>query len=260
MKLRLKMNSIKLTLLLFLLGLLTACQGQTLGGKGTTAPSHGLWDRLVKSHVRADGRVDYRGFVRDKALLEDYLQLLSSHPPDWENWSKEEQLAYWINAYNAFTVKLIVDHYPVKSIRDLGPALKIPLINDVWHYQFFEIGGVKTSLDHIEHGILRKEFDEPRIHFAINCASVSCPPLLNEAFFPDKLESQLQKVTLGFVNDPSRNRILAESIQISSIFSWFKEDFTRHGTLIDFLNQYSKVKILRGAKITFLEYDWNLNE
>ncbi len=227
---------------------------------GTTPPSHGLWDQLVKAHVKPDGRVDYRGFVRDKPKLDQYLKLVSENAPDRKTWSKHEQLAYWINAYNAFTVKLIVDHYPVKSIRDLGPGLKIPGIKDVWHYKFFKIGGVESSLDEIEHSILRKEFDEPRIHFAINCASVSCPPLLNEAFVAENLDAQLTKAATAFVNDPTRNKITADQAQISSIFSWFKEDFTTKGSLIDFLNRYSKVRIKPSAKISYLDYNWDLNE
>lgn len=227
---------------------------------GTTPPSHQLWDQLVKAHVKPNGLVDYKGFVREKAKLEIYLKLLSASAPDRKTWSKNQQLAYWINAYNAFTVKLIVDNYPVKSIRDLGPALKIPMIKDVWHYKFFKIGGVESSLDEIEHSILRKEFDEPRIHFAINCASISCPPLLNEAYVAEKIESQLAKVTTSFINNPSQNKIGPDQARISSIFSWFKGDFTKKGSLIDFLNLYSKVKIKSTARITHLDYNWNLNE
>lgn len=244
-----------------LLGILIfSCQSPSLGMAGTTPPSHQIWDQLVKAHVKPNGMVDYKGFIREKSKLESYLKLLSDNAPDRKTWSKNQQLAYWINAYNAFTVKLIVDNYPTKSIRDLGPKLKIPLIKDVWHYQFFKIGGVESSLDEIEHSILRKEFDEPRIHFAINCASVSCPPLLNEAFAAEKLEAQLEKVTLAFINDPIRNKIAADQGRISSIFSWFQGDFTKKGTLIDFLNRYSKVKLKPSAKISYLDYDWNLNE
>lgn len=245
---------------LFLLSTLLSCQSSSLGMAGTTPPSHQIWDQLVKAHVKPNGMVDYKGFIKDKAKLEQYTKLLSENAPDRKTWSKNQQLAYWINAYNAFTVKLIVDNYPTKSIRDLGPKLKIPLIKDVWHYKFFKIGGVESSLDEIEHSILRKEFDEPRIHFAINCASVSCPPLLNEAFVPEKLESQLQKVAITFINDPTRNKITPDAVQISSIFLWFKGDFTKKGSLIDFLNLYSKVKIKSNAKISHLDYNWNLNE
>jgi len=227
---------------------------------GSTPPSHQLWNELLKSNVKPDGQVDYKGFIREKPKLEKYLKLLSENAPDRKTWSKNEQLAYWINVYNAFTVKLIVDFYPTKSIRDLGPRIKIPLIKDVWHYKFFKIAGVEMSLDEVEHSILRKEFEEPRIHFAINCASVSCPPLLNEAFVAVNLENQLTRVTTTFINDPTRNKISSQSAQLSSIFSWFKGDFTKKGTLIEFLNRYSKVKISANARISFLDYNWNLNE
>jgi len=237
-----------------------SCQSPVVGKVGSTPPSHQLWDQLVKTHVKANGLVDYKGFISEKPKLESYLKLLSENAPDRSKWSKNEQLAYWINAYNAYTVKLIVDFYPTKSIRDLGPKLKIPLIKDVWHYKFFKIAGVDMSLDEVEHGILRKEFDEPRIHFAINCASISCPPLLNEAFVADKLEAQLTKVTVAFINDPVRNKLGTQSVQLSSIFSWFTGDFTKKGTLIEFLNKYSKVKIAPNAKVSFLDYNWNLNE
>jgi hypothetical protein len=227
---------------------------------GSTAPSHQLWNELLKSNVKPDGLVDYKGFIREKPKLEKYLKLLSENAPDRKTWSKNEQLAYWINVYNAFTVKLIVDFYPTKSIRDLGPRIKIPLIKDVWHYKFFKIAGVEMSLDEVEHSILRKEFEEPRIHFAINCASVSCPPLLNEAFVVANLENQLTRVATTFINDPTRNKISSQSAQLSPIFSWFKGDFTKKGTLIEFLNRYAKVKLSPNARVTFMEYNWNLNE
>lgn len=245
---------------LLLLLILVSCHSPVVGKAGSTPPSHQLWNELLKAHVKPNGQVDYKGFIREKPKLESYLKLLSENAPDRSKWSKNEQLAYWINVYNAYTVKLIVDFYPTKSIRDLGPRIKIPLIKDVWHYKFFKIAGVDMSLDEVEHSILRKEFEEPRIHFAINCASVSCPPLLNEAFVAANLENQLMRVTTTFVNDPSRNKISSQSAQLSSIFSWFKGDFTKKGTLIEFLNRYSKVKISPNARISFLDYNWNLNE
>jgi hypothetical protein len=245
---------------LLLLLILVSCHSPVVGKAGSTPPSHQLWNELLKTNVKPNGQVDYKGFIREKPKLESYLKLLSENAPDRSKWSKNEQLAYWINVYNAYTVKLIVDFYPTKSIRDLGPRIKIPLIKDVWHHKFFKIAGVDMSLDEVEHSILRKEFDEPRIHFAINCASVSCPPLLNEAFVASNLENQLMRVTTTFINDPSRNKISSQSAQLSSIFSWFKGDFTKKGTLIEFLNRYSKVKISPNARISFLDYNWNLNE
>ncbi|RAI88332.1 DUF547 domain-containing protein [Algoriphagus yeomjeoni] len=254
------MKNFKLNLFLSLSIILLSCQSSVPGMAATTPPSHKTWNELLQANVNEDGTVNYKGFIKEKAKLETYLKSLSENAPDRKTWSKDEQLAYWINAYNAFTVKLIVDNYPVESIKDLGPALKIPLIKDVWHYKFFEIGGQESSLDEIEHSILRKEFNEPRIHFAINCASVSCPPLLNEAFEAKTIDAQLDKVAKGFINDSSRNKITPDAIQISSIFSWFKGDFTKNGSLIDFLNKYSTVKIKSSAKVSHLDYDWNLNE
>ncbi|MEB2778580.1 DUF547 domain-containing protein [Algoriphagus sp. D3-2-R+10] len=254
------MKNLKIHIAFFLSIILFSCQSSVPGMAETTPPSHKTWNELLKANISADGTVNYKGFIKEKSKLETYLNSLSENAPDRKTWSKDEQLAYWINAYNAFTVKLIVDNYPVESIKDLGPSLKIPLIKDVWHYKFFKIGGQESSLDEIEHSILRKEFEEPRIHFAVNCASVSCPPLLNEAFEAATIEAQLDKVATRFINDQSRNKISSDAVQISSIFSWFKGDFTKNGSLIDFLNKYSKVKINSDAKVSHLDYDWNLNE
>jgi hypothetical protein len=237
-----------------------SCQNSVPGMAETTPPNHEPWNQLLKAHVSSTGIVNYKGFIKDKSKLDTYLKTISTNAPDRRTWSKDEQLAYWINAYNAFTISLIVENYPVKSIKDLGPALKIPLIKDVWHYKFFKIGGKESSLDEIEHSILRKEFEEPRIHFAINCASVSCPPLLNEAFMASKIESQLMKVAKNFINDKSRNKISVNAVEISPIFSWFKGDFTAKGSIVDFLNKYSSVKISSNAKVSHLDYNWNLNE
>ncbi|MDX1629587.1 MAG: DUF547 domain-containing protein [Fulvivirga sp.] len=225
-----------------------------------TPPSHDIWDQLTKKHVRADGMVDYKGFIQDKDILERYLDLLSNNAPDPDTWSKEERLAYWINAYNAFTIKLIIDNYPVESIQDLHPTLKIPGVNTVWHKKFFKIGGVETSLDEIEHDILRKKFDEPRIHFAINCASFSCPPLRKEAYKAEKLNKQLDEMAHRFINDEKRNKITPDNPEVSKIFSWFTKDFTKHGSLRAYLNKYSDTKIKEGADIDYMDYDWRLND
>lgn len=248
-------------LILYSLLLLSfSCTASNLGAQSTKSPSHQEFDVLLKKYVTPSGMVDYKGLVADKAKLDKYCDLLSKNAPDRKTWSKNEQLAYWINAYNAFTLKLIVDNYPVKSIQDLHPKLKIPLVNTVWHIKFFKIGGKDANLDEIEHKILRKEFDEPRIHFAINCASYSCPPLLNEAFIPSKIDAQLDKVAVSFINDSKRNKISANQVEISKIFTWFKGDFTKNGDIIDYLNKYSKVKINSKAKVSYMDYDWSLNE
>ncbi len=226
--------------------------------KGSIAPSHSLWDSLLHQHVHND-RVDYQGFQKDSLALNQYLAILNEHAPS-PNWTKEEQLAFWINAYNAFTVKLIVDNYPVNSIRDLHPTPYIPMTNTVWHKKLFQINGEEINLDHIEHGILRKKFEEPRIHFAINCASISCPDLRAEAYTSKKLEKQLDDQARDFINNPLKNKIGHQEVALSKIFSWFKGDFTEDGTLIEFLNQYSDKEIQPSAKVNHLDYNWGLND
>ncbi|MBR9777175.1 MAG: DUF547 domain-containing protein [Cytophagales bacterium] len=237
-----------------------SCGSSGLGQSGTTPPSHATFDQLLQAHVSEQGTVDYKGFMADVDKLDAYLASLSSNAPDRAAWSEAEQLAYWINAYNAFTIKLILDHYPVKSIKDIGPKLTIPIVNTVWHLEFFEIGGKPASLDEIEHKILRKEFDEPRIHFAINCASISCPKLMNHAYSAKNLDAQLQQAAYTFINNPMHNSLTKEQAELSPLFSWFEEDFTRKGSLVDFINQYAENKLNNEAKISFKDYNWSLNE
>lgn len=246
-------------LVIILVTFTTSCQSTEFDTPGSTPPSHELWDQLLAEYVSVDGLVDYPGMMKKKSELQTYLDLLSNNPPDLETWSDDEQMAYWINAYNAFAIKLISDHYPVQSIQDLNPTIKIPGIRTVWHKKFFKIGGKRASLDQIEHKILRTQFEEPRIHFAINCASISCPPLRNEAFTPAKLHQQLDDQARQFINDTTRNEITYTSLKLSKIFRWFKGDFTKQGSLIDYLNRYSIQKIDENASISWMNYDWRLN-
>ncbi len=222
------------------------------------APSHKIWDQLLQKHVTTDGKVNYTGFIQNKAELRRYLDLLAANPPE-NHWKKDEKQAYWINAYNAFTVKLIVDNYPVKSIRALGG--KVYKINTPWAKKWIKLGHQVYSLDDIEHGILRKIWKEPRVHFALNCASFSCPRLRNEAYMADKLNVQLDDQAFFFINNKAKNTIYSsKEAQLSKIFSWFKGDFTQKGNLIDFINAYAIVKLDEDAKITPLDYNWDLNE
>lgn len=221
---------------------------------------HAIWGELLQKHVNQEGWVNYEGFIQDSFRLNEYLNLLENNPPNPANWQEAESLAFWINAYNAFTVRLIIRHYPVASIRDIGPALSIPFVNSTWDIPFIRIGGIRLTLNQLEHSILRKQFSEPRIHFAIVCASFSCPPLLNEPFLPDILEAQLEAQSYRFINDPRRNRIHSETqADLSQLFNWYKNDFTHKGNLLEFINQYSNVKLQKGAKLSFLPYDWGLN-
>ncbi len=232
------------------------------GKQTSTDPlSHDQWTILLKKHVSNDGLVDYKGFKDDVKDLDAYLALLSKNAPT-SKWSKNDQIAYWLNAYNAFTIKLILDNYPVKSIKDIGPKVQVIFINTPWDKNFFAIDGKKMSLNDIEHKTLRKDFTEPRIHFALNCASQSCPKLRNEAYTGTLLDKQLEEQAKDFINDPSRNKTDAKKPMLSSIFNWYGGDMKKWTgkSLIAYINQYAKVKINEGASLDYLAYDWNLNE
>lgn len=218
---------------------------------------HQAWTSLLQKHVSQNGQVNYAGFVLEKAQLEKYLNQLTENKPN-NTWSEKAQIAYWINVYNAFTVKLVTDNYPVASIKDIKKG--IPFISSVWDIKFIEFKDETMDLNKVEHGILRKQFNEPRIHFAVNCASFSCPRLLNEAYTAEKLEAQLTQMTKDFLSDTQKNQLSEKEVKLSKIFKWFKGDFTKQGTLIDFLNQYAPIKIEDEANISHLEYSWELNE
>jgi Protein of unknown function, DUF547 len=223
--------------------------------------SHNGFDAMLKKYVTSEGKVNYKGFIKDSVALNQYLNLLSETPPDDKTWTREEQMAYWINAYNAFTIKLIVQYYPVKSIKEIGSSIQIPFVNTPWDIKFIVIGNEKMDLNYIEHGKLRKSFDEPRIHMALVCASKSCPILLNEAYDPGKLDEQLTRQTKAFLADAFRNKISPEKLQLSMIFNWYGMDFTKKGgSVSSFVSTYSSVKIKPQAKIFYLDYDWGLNE
>lgn len=230
----------------------------TVDGFAGEAPKHDLWNRLLKKHVTVEGNVNYKGFVKDSLELNRYLALLKANHPE-DSWSSDEKMAYWINAYNAFTVKLIVDNYPVKTIKELGG--KIYKVNTPWARSWIKLGDETYSLDNIEHGILRKEWSEPRIHFAVNCASYSCPRLRSEAYTAENLNAQLDDQAKYFINNSIKNEIKsADEAELSKLFSWFKGDFTKNGSLIEFLNKYADTKLNKGAKISHKDYGWNLNE
>ena len=227
----------------------------------TVAPvDHSRYDRLLKKHVNEKGQVNYKGFKADEKEFNQYLDLLSKNPPA-ANWSKNEQMAYWINAYNAYTIRLILDHYPVKSIKDIGSKIKIPFVTTPWAAKFFTIGDDKMSLDNIEHGTLRKKYDDPRIHFTLVCASISCPRLRNEAYTADKLEAQMNDQGRDFLNDATKNKVGKTTAELSKYFDWYKGDWNENSqSVINWVNKYSTTKIDDNTKISFLDYNWNLNE
>jgi hypothetical protein len=240
---------------------------------------HQAWTNLLQAHVHwnAEGTasaVDYSGLRRDRAMLEVYLQQLAAVPKaDFERWQKAERRAFLINAYNAQTVALILSgDADLKSIKDLGSLFTSP-----WKKRFFTLFGEQQNLDGIEHGLLRgaADYDDPRIHFAVNCASVGCPALRPEAYRADILDAQLEDQTQRFLRDRSRNRLdpMGPTLYLSKIFDWYGEDFTRgfRGTasVAAFAAHYRQElgidemtarKLAAGdIEIDFLDYDWSLN-
>lgn len=219
---------------------------------------HAIWDELTHKHVTDEGFVNYKGFIKDSSKLNNYLELLSkNHPKD--TWTSNQRKAYWINAYNAFTIKLIVDNYPVESIKDLGGS--IYKVNTPWDIKFIKIGEEEYDLNNIEHSILRKEWEDPRIHAAVNCASVSCPALMQGAYIADKLDQQLDTQMKRFIQDSNKNTIAKNELKLSRIFKWFSGDFKNISpSVIAYLNKYSSVEISEDADIEYVEYDWSLND
>ena len=207
---------------------------------------HSEWTKLLKKHVNEKGLVDYKGFENDRKALDAYLNKLSSLNPT-SDWSSQELLAYYINLYNAYTVDLILKNYPTNSIKDISGAFT---------KAFIPIGDKTLSLGGIENGVLRK-MNEPRIHFAINCASISCPKLMNEAYTAAKINEQLETAANEFINS-DKNDISANNPKLSKIFDFYTKDF--EPDVIAYVNKFSKVKISPSTSFTFKEYDWNLNE
>ncbi|HEY7776313.1 MAG TPA: DUF547 domain-containing protein [Kineobactrum sp.] len=239
---------------------------------------HDNWHSLLAANVYAtDGNsstsVDYAGFARDRDALQAYLAALSEVTrEDFDTWPGEAQLAFLINAYNAWTVELILTRYPgLESIRDLGNLLRSP-----WKKAIAPLLGKTRSLDDIEHGLIRGSgrYNEPRIHFAVNCASIGCPSLRAQAYTAGQLEEQLEAQTQQFLGDRSRNRLRGDTLELSSIFKWYRDDFglgwKGQGDLVDFIEYYASaleltaqdITRLRSGDITlaFLDYNWDLND
>lgn len=242
--------------------------------------THAAWDALLKRHVvvapgGSTSRVDYTGFLADRNVLRSYLDAVSAvTETEFRGWTREERLAFLINAYNAHTIALILTRYPdLHSIKDLGWLLQSP-----WKQKFFALLGAKRSLDDLEHGLIRAPgvFREPRIHFAVNCASIGCPMLRNEAFVATRLDVQLEDGARRFLADRTRNRYDAPSntLYVSRIFDWYQADFDGAspgaGSAAPFLALYADLLAddkdaramvrERRARVSYLEYDWALND
>lgn len=228
--------------------------------------THSDLTTLLRKHVRYTDHastVNYQSLKTDRPKLNKYLQSLSAvSEKDFKKFSKNQQMAFLINAYNAFTLQLILDHMPIASIKKIGGWFKSP-----WKMEFIDLLGGKRHLDWIEHETLRKNYNEPRIHFAVNCASIGCPRLRNEAFTADQLEAQLDEQTRDFLKDKTRNRIEGGTLFVSKIFQWFDEDFTKDGSTVQkFVLPYMvadaklRQQLEKGdLKLKYTDYDWDLN-
>jgi hypothetical protein len=223
---------------------------------------HAPWDALVHEHVvllpgEHASQVDYAGMARERAALKAYLASLSMVPrAEFDAWPKNERKAFLINAYNAFTVEKILTRWPdIGSIWDFGKIFGNPFKDD-----FFTLFGAPMTLDGIEHGMLRKPgaYDDPRVHYAVNCASVGCPMLREEAYDAARLDAQLDQQARRFLSDRSRNRFRDGRLEVSKIFDWFKEDFA---PLEKYFAQYAQLLGYPGGPVAidFLDYDWSLN-
>jgi hypothetical protein len=242
--------------------------------------SHAAWTALLEKHVqlvdgKAASRLDYAGMKQDAAALKAYTASLSQvGQAEFDGWTKDAQLAFLINAYNAFTVELILTAYPkLKSIKDLGSVFKSP-----WKQEFFQLFGKPSYLDHIEHDLIRApgRYDEPRIHVAVVCASIGCPQLREEAYVAERLDAQLDDAMRRFLSDRSRNRYNAkkDKLEVSRIFDWYGQDFSQgnkgYTSVAQTLGRYAEQladdakgqeKVREGKlKIDFLNYDWALND
>ncbi|MAB79355.1 MAG: hypothetical protein CMJ89_08375 [Planctomycetes bacterium] len=232
--------------------------------------THSLWNQTLAQNVRGDG-FDYASVKKRPDKLTAYLDLVHGVTPDeLGSWTAPQRFAFWINVYNAHTVKKVVDNYPIKSIKKLSGVFGFKSVfdEDFIDMPLFKPGGKgkKLSLNDIEHKILRRQFKDARLHSAVNCASHSCPPLRNEAFTADKLDAQLGEQMRAFINDPKRNQFdkKKDLLRLSKIFDWFQEDFKRDaGSVRAYLIRYAPpedAEFIRTKRIKFLSYDWALND
>lgn len=215
--------------------------------------NHRVLDALLQKYVSANGVVNYTGFIKDKAKLQDYIKSLTTI--NITAFSKNEQLAFWINAYNALTIDQILRNYPLKSIQDIAGG-------KVWDQNLpYQFNGKTVTLNTIEKKtLLGSDLFDARIHFAVNCAAVSCPTLINKAYTADNVQSLLTQNTKAALVNPAFNKITSAKASISTLFNWYKTDFEKEdGSVVNFINKYSSVKVNSNTKIDYLDYNWNLN-
>lgn len=246
-----------LLIYLFFLAILSGSTGHANDCRSNETVDHSIYADLLKNHVK-NGMVDYKGFKNNEGRLNRYLDILEK--TDTKALSRNEQFAFYINAYNAWTLKLILGGYPgLKSIKDLGDIFKSP-----WKKEICRLDGDVFSLDHIEHAILRPFYKDPRVHFAINCASKSCPLLLSKPYVGITLDKQLEEAAVGFINNPSYNYLKGNTLYVSKIFEWFGSDFSND--IIGYVQKYAREDLKKALnnkenkiKVKYLDYDWSLN-
>ncbi len=215
---------------------------------------HSAWDKLLNQHVNSDGFVDYQAFLENHEGLKSYLAYLGKNSPA-DDTPINEQFAYYINLYNAATIHIMLENDIPASIKDIGSV-----VNPVWIQDFIEIGDSNYSLADIEKGVLQ-EMGDPRIHFAINCASYSCPKLMDTAYTAENVDEMMNQAATKFVNSDKNDLSDPDNPKLSSIFKWYRSDFTDSGmSLIEYVNQYADKKISPDAEVDYLDYDWSINK
>lgn len=227
---------------------------------GAFDQSHASLDGVLKKYVTADAKVKYKSLKANRTNLDTYLGEVSAvTSSEFNGWTKDQQLALLINLYNAATLKLVIDNYPVESIKKIGGLFKGP-----WKQPVVRLFGKVITLDTLEHKVLRTQYSEPRVHFAIVCAAVGCPPLRAEAYTAAKLDSQLEDQGHRFLADTNKNYVTGEALYLSPIFKWFAEDFTKENKYVtNYVRKYfpkeTAAKIGSGFPVEYTDYDWSLN-
>lgn len=238
------------------------------------------WDRVLKTYTRG-GVVDYARLKNEREDLDEFVRWLSGVKPQEEKaWPREKRLAFWINAYNALTFKLVLDRYPIEGSGWRAwryPKGSVQLIPGGRSSIMWLAAGRRLTLDELENDVLRGELDEPRIHLAIVCAARSCPPLLGEAWQPDALEAQFEAALRGFLAEPDSLRVEGDTIRLTKIAKWFPRDFDRYADaalqgvpeayrgwvsfLARGLPEGERKKLETGTySVDLFDYDWRLNE
>ena len=240
------MNKVRISIVL--MGLLVV---QCFGQEVNEHLSHSSWDALLSSHVTSEGKVDYDGFKSDISKLDNYLKLIGDNEAK-TGWSQAEKKAFWLNAYNAWTIKLVLERYPVNSIKDVSTK--------PWDKRFIKIGANTHTLNDIENKIIRRQFKDARIHFAINCAAISCPKLSSKAFTWLNVEKELDRLTKAFF-ETDNVKLVEKSAQLSKIFEWYADDFIQESeSVLNFVEKYSGMTFHPKVKVSYLDYNWKLNK